>query len=138
MKKLLLVPVLIITTIQFSLAQETPEFIVDNGQNFKVSYYENNTIKAKEQVYILDNPENGSLYRSLDYFEEFNAEGNISFKGNKITGKHIEFYNNGSKKVHGQLMGSQKEGRWIYLNENAKIIKAEIYRNGKIIDTINY
>jgi len=138
MKKITLLFAISLLIITNSFSQETVKYEQINSNTYKLTYYTNGDVKTKEQVYPLEKEENGSNYRSLDYYEEYNTEGVLIFKGNKISGRHLEFYTNGAKKVQGAVMNAKKEGRWAYTSEDGKMTKVEIYKAGELVNTIEY
>ena len=103
-----------------------------NGKHYKFYYYENDVIKAKESVLKVED----GTYSSLDFYEFYNKDGNLVFKGNKIRGRHIEYYPSGEKKIHGSVMNGEKQGRWSYYLKNKTIIKVEVYQAGELVETI--
>lgn len=103
-----------------------------DGREYKFSYYENEVVKAKESVL---KQEDGT-YKSLDFYEFYNKNGDLVFKGNKINGRHVEYYPSGEKKLHGGIVNSQKQGRWTYYLKNKTVAKTEVYQAGKLIETI--
>ena len=51
-----------------------------------------------------------------------------------FTGKYVEKYENGQKKVEINYKNGKKEGAWTYWHENGQKKSEENYKNGEIID----
>lgn len=135
MKKLLFtLCILFISLVHLSAQENKDEYKEIEKRHFKFSYHENNEIKVKENVVL---NEDGS-YSSLDFYEEYDQNAQLVFKGNKINGRHLEFYPNGTKKVHGAVMNSKREGEWWFFSADGTKIRTEVYRAGELIDTITY
>ena len=135
MKKLLfLICVLFAGLTQISAQESNVKYQEIQGRDYKFTYHENEVVKAKEHVL---SQADGS-YTSLDFYEFYDQNGNIIFKGNKVNGRHIEYYADGTKKVHGAVMNSNREGEWWFYSTDGTKIRTEIYKAGELIETINY
>ena len=60
----------------------------------------------------------------------------FSVTNNDITNVK-NYYNNGSIKNIGAKVGNFKIGTWYYYDKNGKMLKAERYKNGKLLKSVN-
>ena len=83
------------------------------------------------------------------WFKEFNVEGEFVSEGLYYgpecrVGTFIEYYSLGGRKLTGQYKGlnsgnkeypcSIKDGKWIYYDDGGKILRMEIYKDGKPVN----
>jgi uncharacterized protein YuzE len=47
----------------------------------------------------------------------------------------IDYYPNGKIRAAGKTIGFDKDGTWVYYNENGKVVVVEVYQKGKLITT---
>lgn len=114
--------------------EENVKYQEIDGNHYKFTYYENEVVKSKETV----RKEVDNTYTSLDFYELYNIDGDLVFKGNKVKGRHVEYYPSGEKKVHGAIALGKKHGRWSYYTKNNDIIKVEVYNLGELENTVDY
>jgi len=130
MKKLLIIACIFLFYISNIFAQENlSEILLLDGKTFKVTYYPNRIIKEKEEISTNKEADN-SQTTTIDYFESFNEDGIMVFKGRKTTGMQYYFYENGTKKIVGSVLNTVKNGRWTYYDEEGNFIKTDSYKDG--------
>lgn len=101
--------------------------------------------------------ENGQIkywpcpYDSINKFQQtaYYPSGKIWFVHNlwdlQRVGPYKEWYENGNLKTEGQYVEPEKHGyrtiktgRWIYYDENGKLVKEEWYEDDKLVKTVNH
>lgn len=61
-----------------------------------------------------------------------------NYKNGEPHGLSTEWYINCYKKCQGNYNEGQQDGIWIYWNQTGRKVKEDTYRNGKLIDSIEY
>lgn len=129
MKNILLLFALIIG-ISSAFSQANIKYQEIEGHTYKFTYHNNNKLEVKEQVLKLED----GTYKSLDFYEIYDTDGNLIFKGNKINGRQITYYQNGSKKTQSMISNSKTEGRKVFFNKDGSILRVEIYTSGILMN----
>jgi predicted nucleic acid-binding protein len=75
-------------------------------------------------------------------WKQYFPDGTVKLEGTYVNdekqGEFNYYYPDGRLNIAGHYEQSYKTGEWIYLNENSKVIKKEIYENGKLIKEENF
>lgn len=120
----------------------------DGKVKSKINYYEGSAQKQYD-FYANGNPEYVEendkdmefLYKRNSYFE--NGQPSSLFELiDKKSKKYLkkEFYDSGKIKEEGtmkfrkEMRDYQKDGEWLYYDENGKVVKKEKYQNGELIN----
>ena len=61
----------------------------------------------------------------------------MNYKEGKREGEWLVYYENGQLRSKKYLKNGKPEGEWLWYNENGKLKKTEIYKDDKLIKTIN-
>ena len=91
-------------------------------------YYDDKVNTKKAEVIFEEN-------MIIDTYQEFYDNGaqktKIEYKDGKMDGDAEFFYRTGRIKIEGSYKDGEKNGKWIYYNQNEQKIKKEKWKNGK-------
>ena len=111
---------------------------------YSENFCEDGSLKWKDSVNV------SGVRTTVSYHCNHNKKIQYTHNDANNFGKYQEWYENGQLKMDGQYnetvsndsltyFGASKEqGTWKYYNEEGKLVKEEIYSNGKIIATKEY
>lgn len=88
------------------------------------SYYDEEKTKLKE-VYS---------YKEVMSFDPNNIDGGMQKKVKKH-GAYFYYFENGKPKISGNYKNDQKDGTWKYYDIKGTLIKEEVYKDGKLIES---
>lgn len=118
----------------------------NTGTLLKEEFYRNQeksgtwkTFYENGQVAELTSWENG---KQQGPWEQYFSDGLMKASGNFVDdekqGPFDYYYPNGRLRVTGSYVDSYKTGDWFYMDEEGKVIKKEVYKEGRIINSEEY
>ena len=125
MKLTLTLTLLLLTLL--SNAQQKLIYLDDNGK----SVSEKKAVTLEQHVKI-----NDTLYEVNTYAVDGPRATSMQYsdsKGETLNGRYITYDRKGRGQTVGQYSHGQKEGTWYQLTSTSRVLRAEIYQNGKLI-----
>ena len=109
--------------------------------------YHNDTLNGPTSEYLIDS---GKVIIAVGQYQKGKEVGlwkwfdkdsvlyqTANFDSGVYNGEYLKYYPNGQLKEKATLVNGEYEGKRTYFNEKNKILKTELYKNGRLKSTKN-
>ena len=131
MKKLLLLPILLLSLISTPCLSETIVDLVERDGIYYKKFTETpftGKIIGREQGRIKNGKRDGAWVKYHDN-GQLNNQG--SYKNGEKGGDWVWYHDNGQLEVKGSYKNGKEEGDWVWYNDNGQLEEKGSWRNGE-------
>lgn len=92
------------------------------------SYYEDGQVA--EEVHWADDRKQGPW---VQYFPDGTRKLESNYTNDEQEGPIVHYHPSGRARITGEYLHSLRTGTWYYMNDSSKVVKKEIYEDGKLV-----
>ena len=121
--------------------------VFNEDGSWKMRTYHNDTLNGPTSEYLIDS---GKVIIAVGQYQKGKEVGlwkwfdkdsvlyqTANFDSGVYNGEYLKYYPNGQLKEKATLVNGEYEGKRTYFNEKNKILKTELYKNGRLKSTKN-